>query len=556
MVFLAAITMLTALPAPWLWASHLPAAGPQDEIEMLWYFWHVRQFALGEVRDLFYTHMLFYPNGTSLALSCAPWTFAFALLPVTLLVKGTPGLFLAYNLFILVSFVLTGYFVFLLVRAVTRSAPAGVVSGAMVACHPYCYNHLSRLHLLAYCWVPLFLYFLWRLWQSPSKKAALLAVVCAVACAYTSLQYLVQLVGAFVLFVLTLSVLDRKKWRDRRLRVSLAGLAAGVCVAVLLVTIPAMLAEPMEVVGEVGPRFCSKWWSLNVRELAIPRYGSILAALAGGLGAEIHPGMRGSTYVGVSLVALSVLGFVHHRRRDRWLWLVMATAFLALSLGASLKVGESTYVRDMMPYSWLRRWVPVLVWDRAPGRLFRTAHLALAVLAGLGFAFLFKVLRDRAGRAGVFLLPAVLAAVIVEYVPTNVQFWSPEIPTIYETIAKDLEPVAVCPLPGEWGVKRYHMLYQTLHGKPITGGRIVRRCAAAGLTVEGMPIARAMLTPRPGNRQRIEEIRRVLMENRVKYVVLHPVESGSLRLETDRCRLEKWLEVVERTDQAVLFRVF
>lgn len=555
LAFFALTTVLTALPPPGSWTSSLPSVSPTDECELVWYLWHVKLFALGQAEDLYHTRHIYYPSGTTLALSPMPLLPAFAFLPVTMLWEGVGGLFLSFNLIVLVSFVLTGYFVFLLVHRVSGSAMAGFVGGTLVALHPYSFKHLGHLHILSFYWVPLFVYSVWCLWESGSVKSSLLAWASVIGCALTSLTYFVHLLGLFLIFVPVGFALERHRLRKGRFREGLAVLAVGVVMTSLLVVLVVWLAGPTVDVSKRAIQMSR--FTVDLESFAIPHYGSILAEWAARLGNPVSSEMKGKAYLGGTLVVLSFLGLLRARGRERWIWLGIAGAFAVLSLGPSLKIGRSVYCQGLLPYAWLHKWVPVFSEDRAPERFFRTAHLALALLASGGFIVVFEFVQKRVGRAAVFLLPVILSAVVVEYLPMNIEFWSPEVPAAYDAVARDPDSVAVCPLPDVTGMKRSYMFYQTSHGKPITGGRIARPSIGAGLMVDGARIEAVMfpLSPR-WDPEKIDEIRRVLVENRVKYVMYHEGGLHPSVYRAHRARLGQWLEVVEESDGAVLYRVF
>jgi hypothetical protein len=554
-LFFAVTTMITAMAPPWFWSSLLPLANPTDESEFLWYLWHVKQFVTGSGDSLYHTQNIYFPTGTTLGLSVLPLLPALMFLPILLLVKGTAGLILSLNLGTLVSFTLTGYFVFLLARRISGSTWAAVVAGALVAFHPYSFKHLGHLNLLSYYWLPLFLYSLWLFWESPSWKNVLLMLFSSIACAFTSLTYFVHLVGVFVLFLAVKSTVDRGEprqggpWRKT--------VVVGACVGVtgLLAILPAVLGGPTAPVGERvvwESRFAA-----DVIDFAIPRHGSAPGVLVSQLTGRTNSEMQGKVFLGATLVGLSILGFLRTRRRERWVWFTIATGFAILSLGTSLKIGGTIHLHGWLPFAWLRKLVPFLAEERTPERFFRTAHLALALMASWGFVSLLEFVRERSKRAASLVMPLIIALILTEYIPQDIKFWIPEVPQVYDTVAEDKNPVAVCPLPLAYGVQRHYMFYQTHHGKPIAGGRIARPSVGAGLTLRGERIERVMYEVLPRREpEMVREVKTLLAEHGVKYVVLHRDDRPILRYERDHARLSRWLDVVEKTEEATLYRVY
>jgi hypothetical protein len=84
------------------------------------------------------------------------------------LISGNP--LLAYNLVLLTSLVLSGYFTFLLVRRLSGSGLAGFLSGVAFAFCPYAAFEIGRIQLVATQWIPLFFLFLHRAFEHKQPR--------------------------------------------------------------------------------------------------------------------------------------------------------------------------------------------------------------------------------------------------------------------------------------------------------------------------------------------------------------------------------------------------
>ena len=101
---------------------------------------------------------------------CAPTPYSIAnnenhfglslLFAPLLLVTGEP--LAAYNLLLILCMSLSAFCTFLLIRELTKSALAGVLSGIAFAYCPYVLFELGRIQLVATQWIPLFALFLHR----------------------------------------------------------------------------------------------------------------------------------------------------------------------------------------------------------------------------------------------------------------------------------------------------------------------------------------------------------------------------------------------------------
>src|SRR5260370_26108608 len=76
---------------------------PADACIFVWNFWWTRR-ALASAHGLYWTDLLGYPHGTSLALHSYPLPHCLLSLPVQWLVPGLPGLLPAFNLAVRPSF--------------------------------------------------------------------------------------------------------------------------------------------------------------------------------------------------------------------------------------------------------------------------------------------------------------------------------------------------------------------------------------------------------------------------------------------------------------------
>lgn len=112
----------------------------------------------------------------------------------------------AYNLTLLCSLALAVYFMYLLVRHLTGSGAAGLLSGVMYAFSPYVFFELGRIQLSAVQWIPAIFYFLHRAIEKQRPRDALAFWVCILLQIGTCLYYtmflipLLAVAGALLLF--------------------------------------------------------------------------------------------------------------------------------------------------------------------------------------------------------------------------------------------------------------------------------------------------------------------------------------------------------------------
>src|SRR5262249_1462525 len=92
---------------------------------------------------------IFYPARNTLTFSETMFGNLWVTLPVQYL-TGNP--ILAFNVLVLVSFVLGMYFTFILAQALTRSFLAGVAAGVIFSFNPFRWSEICHVQLLPFFW--------------------------------------------------------------------------------------------------------------------------------------------------------------------------------------------------------------------------------------------------------------------------------------------------------------------------------------------------------------------------------------------------------------------
>ena len=136
--------------------------------------WRVQQhLAKGEILDI-YEADYFYPRKNVLAYSEIMLPTAIIAWPVAA-ISDNPVL--AYNFSFLLNYFLTALFTFLLVRRLTGSPVAGIVSGLLFAFCQWRLHRPAHMQLLTNQWAPLMMLFLHKFWESRRLRHIILAAV-------------------------------------------------------------------------------------------------------------------------------------------------------------------------------------------------------------------------------------------------------------------------------------------------------------------------------------------------------------------------------------------
>ncbi|OFW21173.1 MAG: hypothetical protein A3G21_11110 [Acidobacteria bacterium RIFCSPLOWO2_12_FULL_66_21] len=153
--WLPALAGFLVLAVVWTWpllphvASRIPSdlGDPVLNTWILWWNAHAVPFT-----DRWWSPPFFHPMRGALALSEHLAGLGVITTPVQL--AGGSAL-LAYNVAMILSYALCGFFAFALVRHLTGSTVAGVCGGVAYACAPYRAGQLSHLQVLTSQWMPL-----------------------------------------------------------------------------------------------------------------------------------------------------------------------------------------------------------------------------------------------------------------------------------------------------------------------------------------------------------------------------------------------------------------
>ncbi|NOK63915.1 MAG: hypothetical protein GFH23_1086764n1, partial [Chloroflexi bacterium AL-N1] len=119
-----------------------PGEGAQDLWQNLWNLWWVSESWQRRINP-FFTDVLFYPQGASLLFHPLNLTSGVLGLPL----RALFGQIITYNLLVLLSFLLSGYVLFLLARQCGCSVVAALLGGLIYTASAFHFFHLRLGHL-------------------------------------------------------------------------------------------------------------------------------------------------------------------------------------------------------------------------------------------------------------------------------------------------------------------------------------------------------------------------------------------------------------------------
>jgi hypothetical protein len=411
-VHLAVLALLAALAVAYTWplARHLGthyavrSADPAGlSADLLLESWILASDVRRLVRDplrIFETNN-FHPFRHTLAFSENLIGVAVLVLPVGLLWDNPT---LTHNVALLLCLAITGWGAFLLVRELTGSALAGLLTGALVVYSPAVLAQVVLVFLLASLWTPIALFLVVRLLRRPSWRTSGLLGTAVALQTWSSLHHGVFLGLGLAATAGTLLVVSSSARRAFP-QLALAGVLAGILSLPVLLPYQAVRREMDLERREGALRFSLR------PETIVPPLRRPVAYLV----ARLRSGERVPSFaplvpwvlIGAGAVAA---GFARRRLGLDWRPLAgLAAGGLATFLFA---LGPVPHPWLPTPYGPLSTLMPGLGWLRVPARAVAYSHLILCVLAGCALAVVLRCLPRPAQRATV--VTGVLALVVLE----------------------------------------------------------------------------------------------------------------------------------------------
>jgi len=385
LVWVALAGVLLALIASWPLVLHLPsriAPDLGDPVRTAWQVAWVGHAMLHNPLHIFDANA-FYPHPLSLAFSDSLLGYG----PTAFLGSGTVAALVRYNLLFLFAWSLCFVGAYLLARELGVGRIGAAVAGTAFAYAPYRVTEAGHLHVISSGGIPLALFLLLRGYRRGHRGMVIAGWL--VSAWQVSLGFTLGLQYSYVLLVLAALVLW-SAWREpagparrallpgRVLAVTCAGVAAVGLVAVYE-------ARPYLKVAHDYPsakrtiREVKTYSAGPAALLAASSENRVWGAATAGLRANVHSKNESVFFPGGLLLALALVGLAApaYTRRLRVSLLAGAALCAVLALGFGLTGAGYPY---RLMYDYAPGWDGV----RVPGRVFTTATLCLALLAGAG----------------------------------------------------------------------------------------------------------------------------------------------------------------------------
>ena len=420
----------------------------------------------------------------------------------------------AYNILVLLGFVLSGFTMYLLAHAFVPNRWACFIAGFLYTFSTFHFWHATgQLTLATMQWLPLVAWRIVVFYRKPTWQNAVWMGLCVAIVPLNDFYLAAYFLVPFGLLFVGGVLLFNRAWLATPRNLLLTGLGIAITLAITVPLLVSSLRTDAAIQAATQLKASSlDTYSANLLAYVFPHpanplFGAITARFYRHIPAMQYP-IEESLYLGWVTMALGASAFLFRPNRTRatYFWLLLAVGAFLLSLGPHLQVGGHVVVR--LPfYGWLYGW-PVLSNFRAPNRLGLAVLLGACMLAAYGLNSLFaaaahlveargaivrRVFSVRFSQAhlgqvavvglGILLMGASLAE--------NIQFSFPypitpiQVPAIYHEMAADPVPGLVLTLPVYF--RGDDMFYQTIHHRGIVTGYPIRASYPMMQSVEDVP---------------------------------------------------------------------
>ena len=495
-----------------------------------WADWWTRH-AITNGLDFYRTDYMFYPPGVSLVFH----SFSHANSAISLLLAPLLGSIAAYNVTVLLAYVLSAFSMYLLASYLTGSSPAAFVAGLIFAFCPYHMFESAHPVLVTTQWIPLFALALIRSLRETGRargKHVVLAAIWFLLTALSSWHLMIMLSGWTSVYLLHSVLSRRADWAPGAAR-SLLTLTIVIGLLVLPPLWP-IIREQLSQDAAYMAVGAEDGMGNDLVSFLVPNWRHpILGPMFTDVHEQIGFTRRRPAYLGYVTLALALAGAATGKRKTRF-WVIATLLFLVLSLGSRVTVSGTSLHSIRLPWA-----IPIIAVLRHTFRLSTLLFFSLAILAGFGTRWVLRWLATRKPAYSRILVAIVAGLILFEYLvhpfPVTQVMPSSE---FFSELAQEEDDFAIADFPmGRNYAKRY-LFYQTMHGKKLVEGVVSRTPGDAYAYVDANPLLGSLRAERaPDPDLDIRGQFAVLALQDIRYLIVHKhlLAAGEL---------ESWREIL------------
>lgn len=469
------LSLLLTYPLILHFTTHIPGVNG-DGWFIVWSMWQFKESVL-KLHTPYFSHYIFYPTGVYLILSEITPLNSFLSIPLQLLF----GLIPAYNILFLFSFILSGYSAYKLSEYFTKEKSVSFVSGVIYAFSPFHFAHAlgGHLNILSSGWIPLYILYLFKTFDKPNYKNAIIGGFFLSLLTLSSLYYLL-LTAVFTVFFIFYKFFVEKQSLQKFFY--------------FIPLFPTFFILTSHYIIPVGIEavFTNYSKTGGIETLA---FSADLAAFF--LPTSLHPilprniifsgnAFENNVFIGYSVLCLIFFSLkLKENKLKFWKWALLL--FFILSLGPFLKI-LNTLLDFPLPYVLLYFFFPFFSSTRTPSRFDVFVMLCAGIIVAYALLEIIKYLRGRK----YMVCGCISALIIFEFLAIPFPLSDSFIPPFYVNISKEKEDFVILNLPILYefneleGAK--NLYYQTIHKKRMIGGCITRLPSKALHFLQNTPI--------------------------------------------------------------------
>jgi len=422
----------------------------------------------------YFTNYIYYPDGVNMVFSDIGPLNAIASIPLQMAF----GLITSYKIIWMLTFILSGYGMFLLANYLIADKKVAFISGLIFMFSPYHFAHaLGHMNLISIEWIPLYVLFLIRTVRESAKSNPVYAAIFLFLNATSSLYYLMYMI-IFTLFFLVHNQITEKSVLENGVlkRIGIMVMSFGLVVSPL-----AYLITKDLLTARSNYMYSSGFVEYSADLLAFftpTTFHPLFHQLAEPINSHFTGGPAEFTvFAGYTVLLLSALAVYKIKCREIKFWAISAGVFFVLSLGPLLHVKglrsiacEGLNVYIPLPYLILMH-LPIFSLLRVTSRWDMLLMLCLALLAGYGIKYVLDKYDGQSASRRCIILLLVSCLVIFEFLSVPYPLSETKIPEFYEQLATDKGDYAILEIPSYLPEILY---YQTVHQKKLVGGYLGR----------------------------------------------------------------------------------
>jgi hypothetical protein len=488
---------------------------------------------------IFSTNTILYPYGVPMYFQVVSPLHGLIAIPIAHFF----GLIAAYNFVYMFTFFASCFTMYIFVNYLTHNKYAAFFAGIAFGFAPvHTGQGIAHINIMASEMLPLYGYFLVKMFREQKMRNAIYAGVLVVLNAMLDLHFLLMASIITVGFLFYWLIAQRRSILNKPF---ITRFIVMVCVAgflgilVYFQTVYGLIFAPNSVGTATAASVAAHTGrSPDLLQFFIPPptnpvFGQYTTAIYTNF--LSFPEVQ--TYIGYSVLAMSIVGLIANRRdKNVWLYGFLAALGFILSLGPNIIInGNVTALQG--PWAYIYYLVPLFRSFRTPYRIDYVVIFGLSVLSGYGVSAIMSAwdkqhLNFKAISALKLLTITLLCLIlIIEFLPIPYTMLNLQIPSFYtQVLANDHSNYTVLEVPAYEGNDVY-LYYQTAYNHPLINGHISRTPPSSLITVESAPFIDQLGTYVKGRPVHTDIINQtinpiqiapyILAEYNIKYIIVH-----------------------------------